>query len=113
MVVNRRYKMIKGVGLTVKKELERRGMNQKELCKMTGISESAMSKYLSYDKSLRMDVVAKIARALDMNIYQLLNMEEKEGTTYDICKTALLARSGSKLSNEEKRELINLIFGHE
>lgn len=100
------------VGENVKKELERRGLNQKDLCLMTGISESAMSKYLSSNKPLRTDIIAKIARALDVNIYQLLNLEQHPGTTFDICKTALLARSGSSLSNEEKKELIDLIFGH-
>lgn len=100
------------VGENIRKELERRKISQKELCEMTGISESAMSKYLSTENSLRSDILAKIARALDVNIYQLLGIAEKSGSTYDICKTALLARSGTNLTNEEKQELINLIFGH-
>lgn len=104
--------MSKNIGVEIKKELERRGISQKELCDMVDINESAMSKYLNSDKPLRTDVVSKIARALSMNIYQLLGISEKEGTTFDICKTALLARSGTSLSNEEKQELINLIFGH-
>lgn len=100
------------VGDNIKKELERRKMNQKDLCTLTGISESAMSKYLSQDRPLRTDIISKIARALDVSINQLLGIEEKEGTTYDICKTALLARSGSRLTDKEKQELINLIFEH-
>lgn len=100
------------IGENVRKELVRRGLNQKDLCLKTGISESAMSKYLASDKPLRTDIIAKIARVLDVNIYQLLNLEEKTGTTFDICKTALMARSGSSLSTEEKKELIDLIFGH-
>ncbi len=100
------------IGQNIKRELERRKISQKELCEMTGISESNMSKYLSHGKNLRSDVVAKIARALDVNIYQLMGLQEKKGNTFDICKTALLARSGSNLSNEEKQELISLIFGH-
>ncbi len=101
------------VGENVRKELERRGLSQKDLCTLTGISESAMSKYLASNTPLRTDIIAKIARALDVNIYQLLNLEEKTGTTFDICKTALMARSGSSLTTEEKKELIDLIFGHE
>lgn len=100
------------VGENIKKELERRKMNQKELCQLTGISESALSKYLSSNRPLRSDILSRIARALNVNIYQLLGQEEKEGSTYDICKTALLARSGNKLTDDEKRELINLIFEH-
>lgn len=103
---------MENIGTNIKKELDRKKINQKELCQMTGISESNMSKYLSSDKALRSDVVAKIARALDVNIYQLLGLQEKQGNTFDICKTALLAKSGSSLTDKEKQELINLIFGH-
>lgn len=100
------------VGENIRKELERRGLSQKELCTLANISESAMSKYLSSRKPLRSDIIAKIARALDVSIYQLLGIEEKNGTTFDICKTALLARSGSSLTKEEKKQLIDLIFEH-
>ena len=100
------------IGENVKKELERRGLSQKQLCDMTGISESAMSKYLAKEGALRSDILSKIARALNVNIYMLMGIQEKEGTTFDICKTALLARSGTDLSMEEKKELIDLIFGH-
>lgn len=99
-------------GREIRKELERRGLSQKQLCKLTGISESAMSKYLSSENPLRSDIVARIAKALDVSIYQLMGIQEKDGTTFDICKTALLARSGTVLSTKEKQELINLIFSH-
>ena len=57
------------VGDNIKKELERRKINQRELCRMSGISESAMSKYLSSDKPLRTDILSKISRALDVSMY--------------------------------------------
>ena len=102
------------IGDNIKKELERRGLSQKDLCVMTGISESAMSKYLAKENngSLRSDILAKIANALDVNMYMLMGIQEKNGTTYDVCKTALMARSGTDLTMEEKKELIDLIFGH-
>ncbi len=100
------------IGTNIRKELERKGLSQKELCNMTGISESAMSKYLTKEGALRSDILTKIARALGVNIYMLMGIQEREGTTFDICKTALLARSGTNLTTEEKKELIDLIFGH-
>ena len=33
--------------------------------------------------------------------------------TFNVCKIALLARNGNKLNDEEKKELINIILGHE
>lgn len=101
------------VGERIKNELERRGLNQKDLCEMTKISESAMSKYLAKEGALRSDILVKIAKALDVNIYALMGIQERDESTYDICKTALLARSGTSLTNEQKKELIDLIFGHE
>ena len=100
-------------GENIKRELERRKLSQKDLCKLTGISESAMSKYLSTERPLRSDILAKIARALDVNIYQLLGLSMSDNeNTYNVCKTALLARSGTELTMEEKKELIDLIFVH-
>lgn len=104
--------MSTNIGENVKKELERRGLSQKDLCTMTGISESAMSKYLAKNGALRSDILAKIANALNVSIYMLMGIQEKSGTTYDVCKTALMARSGTDLTMEEKKELIDLIFGH-
>ncbi len=100
------------IGENIRNELERRKLSQKDLCKLTGISESAMSKYLSKEGALRSDILAKIANALNVNIYMLMGIQDKEGTTFDVCKTALMARSGTNLSTEEKKELIDLIFGH-
>lgn len=100
------------IGNNIKKELERRGLSQKELCNLTGISESAMSKYLAKEGALRADILAKIANALDVNMYILMGIQENKGTTFDVCKTALMARSGTNLTMDEKKELIDLIFGH-
>lgn len=101
------------VAIRIKKELEKKGMSQKELCNITKISESAMSKYLSNNISIRSDVLAKISKALGVSMYALMGIQEKEEDTFNVCKTALLARSGTKLTNDEKKELIDLIFGHD
>ncbi len=100
-------------GKFIKEELKRRNISQKELCEKTGISESTMSKYLNSDRQLRGDVIVKIARALNVNLYQLFGITSSNENTYDVCKTALLARNGNKLSPEEKKELINIILGHD
>ena len=100
------------IGENIRKELERKKLTQKELCDMTKISESAMSKYLSSDRPLRSDLLAKIANALGTSINQLLGIQVDDDTTFDACKTALLARSGSNLTSEEKKILINLILEH-
>ncbi len=98
------------VGDIVKEILKKEGKTQMDLCDVTGIKKAAMSKYLSGEKTPRTEILIKISDALNVSLYTLLGKEE-EGSTFEICKSALLARSGNKLSDEEKKELINLILG--
>lgn len=99
------------VGERIKMILKNEGRTQVELCEITGIKPAAMSKYLSGEKTPRTEILIKISEALNVSLYSLLGKEETELSTYEICKSALLARSGNKLTNEEKKELINLILG--
>lgn len=92
----------------VKEIIKKQKISQKELCQKTGISESARSKYLNSDKSLRADVIAKLANALNVDFNYLLG--QSKPNTYSTCRSVLLARGGEKLTDEEKKDLINLIL---
>ncbi len=98
------------VGEKVKAILKQIGKSQVELCDMTGIKPAAMSKYLSGEKIPRTEILMKIANALDVSLYTLLGKDE-ERSAYEICRSALLARSGNELTEEERKELIKLILG--
>lgn len=97
-------------GETIKEILKKTGIAQVDLCEMTGIKPAAMSKYLSGDKMPRTEILIKIADALDVSLYTLLG-NDKEKSTYEICRSALLARSGNQLTEEERKDLIKLILG--
>lgn len=99
------------VGGTIKEILKRIGKTQVELCELTGIKPAAMSKYLSGEKTPRTEVLMKIADALDVSLYTLLGRDE-ERSAYEICRSALLARSGNELTEEERKDLIKLILGN-
>lgn len=96
----------------IKDELIRKKISQNEFCEMLGINPSTMSKYLSGQRYLRGDVIAKMAKALKVDINQLYGTTEVD-STYNSCKTLLLARNGDKLTMTEKQELINIILEHE
>ena len=100
------------VGETVKEILKKTGKTQVDLCDMTRIKPAAMSKYLSGDKIPRTEILMKIANALDISLYSLLGKDE-EKSAYEICRSALLARSGNELTEEERKDLIKLILGDE
>lgn len=98
------------VGETIKEILKKVGKTQVDLCEMTGIKPAAMSKYLSGEKMPRTEILMKIADALDVSLYTLLGKDE-ERSVYEICRSALLARSGNELTEDERKELIKLILG--
>ncbi|MCR5299659.1 MAG: helix-turn-helix domain-containing protein [Erysipelotrichaceae bacterium] len=97
-------------GETIKGVLKKAGISQADLCDMTGIKPAAMSKYLSGEKYPRTEILMKIADALNVSLYTLLGKDE-EKSVYEICRSALLARSGKKLTEEERKDLIKLILG--
>lgn len=98
------------VGERIKQILKKQNISQAKLCELTNIKAPAMSKYLNGDASPRTEIIVKISDALNVSLYTLLGKQE-EKDAYFICKNALMARSGNKLTDEEKKELITLILG--
>ena len=98
------------VGETIKEILKRSGVTQVDLCAMTGIKPAAMSKYLSGEKIPRTEILMKIADALNVSLYTLLGKNDNR-SVYEVCRSALLARSGNELTEEERKDLIKLILG--
>ena len=98
------------IGESIKQILKKQGVSQKKLCELTKIKAPAMSKYLNGNASPRTEILVKISDALNVSLYTILDKQE-EKDAYSICKNALMARSGNKLTDEEKKELINLILG--
>lgn len=87
-----------------------RGINQKQLSQLSGITESSISRYLHSSQRPRMDVVVNIAKALHVETEYLLDDDEKSVSAYNSIATAI-ARKGKDLTAEEKNELIALILG--
>ena len=90
--------------------MEQRNISQKQLSKMSGISESSLSRYLHSGNRPRLDVVVNVARALQVETNYLLDEEEQSVSAYNTISTAV-ARYGSELTAEEKNKLIALILG--
>ncbi len=90
--------------------MEQRNIKQKELSRLSGITESSISRYLHSDKRPRLDVVVNIAKALSVETNYLLDETESTDSAYNTISTAV-ARYGSELTAEEKNKLIALILG--
>jgi len=89
----------------------KKGINQKDLARLSGITESSVSRYLKSDQRPRVDVLINFAKALEVKVDYLLDndIESKESCFTNIATA--IARNGNDLTSEEKNKLIMLILG--
>ena len=90
--------------------MRQKGINQKQLSQLSGITESSISRYLKGESAPRMDIVVNIAKALQVGTEFFLSEEEKGQTAYNAIAAAI-ARKGNELTAEEKNRLIALLLG--
>lgn len=91
--------------------MDQQGLSQKELAKLSNITEASLSKYLSGERTPRIDILLNIARALDVSIDLLLGGEKTAINNLYDAKLAL-ARGRNSLSEEDKKELIKFILNN-
>jgi len=96
----------------VRNLMNEKGINQKQLSKETGITESSISRYLSGERTPRIDIIMNFAEALGVNPDSLLNETSENDNAYDSIAYAI-ARNGNKLSKDEQQKLINMLLGKE
>jgi transcriptional regulator with XRE-family HTH domain len=103
--------MGKELGSRVAETLQRRGMTQKELAARIGVTEAVISRYVSGDRDPKPEVLGNIATALHTTSDFLLGIENEEFSHPRIRR--MLARNAATMTEKEKRELINALFGEE
>lgn len=63
------------LGRRISAMLEKKGITQRELAEMVGVTEVSMSRYIKGDRVPKASVVENIARALDTTVYYLVGTE--------------------------------------
>ena len=96
----------------VKRMLADRNMNQKELSEKSGITRASISRYLKGNRRPRIDVVINFAKALGVEPEELLDEDEKVISPMEAIKLSF-ARNGGNLTEDEKKELVDMIMGKE
>ena len=94
----------------VLEEMKKQNIGQKDLAKLSGVTESSVSRYLHSDKRPRLDIIINFAKALNLKTEYLLEDDETAVSSYTNIATAV-ARYGNDLNSEEKTRLIALILG--
>ena len=91
----------------MKELISQKGLSQKQLAKISGLTESTISHYVRGERVPRGVNLIKIAKALDTTTDYLLGNEENED--FDYVKS-LIARNSSRMTNDEKTTLVKLLF---
>lgn len=94
----------------VKALMKEKKLTQKELSKKLRVTESAVSQYLSGNRTPRRDIVVNCARIFNVSVDYLLGVELKVETPFNQL-SSLIARNSKELTPEEKNRLIKLILG--
>ncbi|MCT7671628.1 MAG: helix-turn-helix domain-containing protein [Lactobacillus iners] len=103
--------MNKEIGGRISIELKKKNISQKQLAERINLSETVVSRYISGEREPKANVLANIATALNTTSDYLLGIEEDDFDHPRIKR--MLARNANKMSKEEKRELIDALFGEE
>ena len=91
----------------MKELISKKGISQKQLAKISGLTESTISHYVRGERIPRGVNLIKIAKALDTTTDYLLGNEENED--FDYVKS-LIERNSSRMTNDEKTTLVKLLF---
>ncbi len=92
--------------------LEKNNMTQRELAEAIGVTTATLSRYVSGNRLPSGNTVANIATALHTTSDYLLGRETDE--EFDFYKIErIIARNASKMTVQEKKDLINALFGEE
>ena len=90
--------------------LKQREMKQKELAERIGVTESALSRYLSEEREPDLETLSNMATVLHTTTDYLLGRENQ----IDISNLQrLLARNVATMTKEQKIEIINILFSIE
>ncbi|MBR6314414.1 MAG: helix-turn-helix transcriptional regulator [Clostridia bacterium] len=103
--------MGKELGQRILQAARIKGITQRELAARVGLTEAVISRYVSGERDPKPEVIANIATALHTTSDYLLGIEQDEFDHPRICR--LIARNASTMTEAEKRELINALFGED
>ena len=103
--------MGKELGMRISQLLKTRNVQQKELAEQIDITEASMSRYIAGTREPKPDVIANIATALHTTSDYLLGIENDDFNYHHVRR--IIARNSSSMTEQEKKALIDALFGEE
>ena len=99
------------LGERIVEMLQKRGIKQKELAEQIGVTETAMSRYIAGTREPRPEMIANMATALHTTSDYLLGIENDTFHYHQVRR--MIARNASSMTEQEKKALIDALFGEE
>lgn len=82
-------------------------ISQRDLAMMVGVTESALSRYISNEREPKIEILANLATALDTTVDYLTTGKKSETDFDEIYR--LVTRSSYKLTEKQKMQIITAI----
>lgn len=99
------------LSMRVSELMKQEGYTQKELAQLVGVTEAAMSRYLSGDREPKIEVVANLATALHTTSDYLISGKNNKDDLSEIYR--LVARGVRDMNADDKMRLVRLILKDE
>ena len=101
---------MEGFGTRLEQIMEMRGYTRKKLAEESGLTEAAISRYITGQREPKAIAIVNIAHALDVTADDLLGIQKVRRDDVDDA-LQLVARNASEISKEKKMALINALLG--
>lgn len=99
------------LGGRIQRMLDERGISRKEFAVMTGLTEAAISRYVTGQREPRAVTLAVIANALGVTSDELLGIE-RDRDEMELGQAVLkVARNANAIPQDEKNRLIQALLG--
>lgn len=95
------------MGQRIERLMLQNKLSQRELAGLSGVTPAAMNNYIKDKRTPRPDAIKNMATALGTTVDYLLTGKEEEAEYNQAY--SMVARCRSKLTEEEKLNLINLL----
>ena len=101
--------MLEGFGERLEYYMSLRGFSQKDLAIETGLTEAAISRYVSNAREPKAIAIVKIAQALKVSTDDLLGIESQGEDDFDGA-LRLVARNAESMTPDQKKALIGALI---
>lgn len=99
------------VGDRIRSALRFRGITQRELAERVGLTEQAISRYVHGSRTPHPKYLSRISRALDIPYDHLLHGSPEIGRSEIEDALALIRRNLPYITNEDRREFVDILCG--